>query len=428
MSKIQSIRGMHSVLPDETPLWQWLESKVRAITYRYGYQEVRLPILEPVSLFERAVGESTDIVSKEMYNFQDKSGEHITLRPEGTSGCARAVVENNMCYNTTQRLWYQGPMFRYERPQKGRLRQFTQFGVETFGMPGADIDAELIYMAWDIFKVLNVDRFIRLEINSLGTLPERKEHRKELVSWFNQHRDVLDEDSLRRLESNPLRILDSKNPDMQTMIEGAPRLLDFLGEESREHFDTLRTLLDNAGIQYVVNPRLVRGLDYYTRTVFEWITDELGSQGTVCGGGRYDGLVELFSDKKLPASGFAIGIERLLLLIQTTGGDNNIQHAPDIVVTCEQQEDNIEALLLANTLRQHLPSQKVFSDFSGSRLKRQHSNALKSGCRFIVTLNADRRLGLWDLVGNRHETLRLEEIWKTINAAGKSPFQTESPS
>lgn len=421
MSKIQSIRGMRSILPEETPIWQWLENKVRTVAHRYGYQEVRLPILEPVSLFERAVGESTDIVSKEMYNFYDKSGEHITLRPEGTSGCVRAVVENNMCYNTTQRLWYQGPMFRYERPQKGRLRQFTQFGVETFGMPGADIDAELIYMAWDIFKTLNVDRFIRLEINSLGTLPERKEHRQALVRWFNQHHEQLDEDSLRRLESNPLRILDSKNPAMQEMIEGAPQLLDFLGEASRQHFATLRTLLDNAGITYRVNPRLVRGLDYYTRTVFEWITDELGSQGTVCGGGRYDGLVELFSDKKLPASGFAMGIERLLLLLQTTGGDSNITHSPDIVVTYEDPEHNIDALLLANTLRQQLPAHKIFSDFSGSRLKRQHSNALKSGCRFIVTLNADRRLGLWDLVNNRHETLRLEEIGKTISTTGKTP-------
>ncbi len=421
MSKIQSIRGMRSILPEETPIWQWLENKVRTVAHRYGYQEVRLPILEPVSLFERAVGESTDIVSKEMYNFYDKSGEHITLRPEGTSGCVRAVVENNMCYNTTQRLWYQGPMFRYERPQKGRLRQFTQFGVETFGMPGADIDAELIYMAWDIFKTLNVDRFIRLEINSLGTLPERKEHRQALVRWFNQHHEQLDEDSLRRLESNPLRILDSKNPAMQEMIEGAPQLLDFLGEASRQHFATLRTLLDNAGITYRVNPRLVRGLDYYTRTVFEWITDELGSQGTVCGGGRYDGLVELFSDKKLPASGFAMGIERLLLLLQTTGGDSNITHYPDIVVTYEDPEHNIDALLLANTLRQQLPAHKIFSDFSGSRLKRQHSNALKSGCQFIVTLNADRRLGLWDLVNNRHETLRLEEIGKTISTTGKTP-------
>ncbi|WP_429619454.1 histidine--tRNA ligase [Serratia sp. 2723] len=419
MVKIQSIRGMRDILPEETPLWQWLESKVRNITYRYGYQEVRLPLLEPVALFERAVGESTDIVSKEMYNFRDKNGEHITLRPEGTSGCVRAVIENNMCYNTTQRLWYQGPMFRYERPQKGRLRQFTQFGVETFGMPGADIDAELIYMVKDLFKALGVDRYIRLEINSLGTLPERKEHRRELIEYFLQHKELLDEDSLNRLETNPLRILDSKNPDMQEMLENAPRLLDFLGEESRQHFTDLCQLLDQAGIEYIVNPRLVRGLDYYTRTVFEWITDELGSQGTVCGGGRYDGLVELFSNKGLPASGFAIGIERLLLLIQSVDSNKNITNKPDIVVTYEEATANIPALLLANRIRQHLPQLKLLSDFSGSKLKRQHSNALKTGCRYIVTLNADGKIGLWDLIKDHSEIVAEEEIWAIIEAESK---------
>ncbi|AML56067.1 Histidyl-tRNA synthetase [Serratia rubidaea] len=419
MMKIQSIRGMRDILPEETPLWQWLESKVRDITYRYGYQEVRLPILEPVALFERAVGESTDIVAKEMYNFYDKNGEHITLRPEGTSGCVRAVIENNMCYNTTQRLWYQGPMFRYERPQKGRLRQFTQFGVETFGMPGADIDAELIYMVKDLFKALGVDRYVRLEINSLGTLEERKEHRRELVSYLHQHQALLDEDSQRRLHSNPLRILDSKNPAMQEMLSGAPRLLDFLGEQSRQHFTELCQLLDQAGIEYVVNPRLVRGLDYYTRTVFEWITDELGSQGTICGGGRYDGLVELFSSKGLPASGFAIGIERLLLLIQTVDKHKNITNAPDIVVTYEDSASNIAALILANHIRRHLPQYKVLSDFSAAKLKRQHANALKSGCRYIITLNADGRIGLWDLLKDHSEIVSEDEIWAIIKANSK---------
>ncbi|QHA89881.1 histidine--tRNA ligase [Serratia rhizosphaerae] len=419
MMKIQSIRGMRDILPEETPLWQWLESKVRDITYRYGYQEVRLPILEPVALFERAVGESTDIVSKEMYNFYDKNGEHITLRPEGTSGCVRAVIENNMCYNMTQRLWYQGPMFRYERPQKGRLRQFTQFGVETFGMPGADIDAELIYMVKDLFKALGVDRYVRLEINSLGTLAERKEHRRELVAYLHQHQSLLDEDSQRRLHSNPLRILDSKNPAMQEMLAGAPRLLDFLAEQSRQHFDELCQLLDQAGIEYVINPRLVRGLDYYTRTVFEWITDELGSQGTICGGGRYDGLVELFSSKGLPASGFAIGIERLLLLIQSVDKNKNITNAPDIVVTYEDSTSNIAALILANHIRRHLPQYKVLSDFSAAKLKRQHANALKSGCRYIITLNADGRVGLWDLLKDHSETVSENEIWAIIKANSK---------
>lgn len=405
MSQLQAIRGMKDVLPTETPLWQWLEQKVKNVMHQYGYQEVRLPILEPVALFERAVGESTDIVSKEMYNFLDKSGEHITLRPEGTSGCVRAVIENNLCYNTTQRLWYQGPMFRYERPQKGRLRQFTQFGVETFGMAGADIDAELIYIVHDMFKALGVEKYVRLEINSLGTPSERKEHREQLVAYLTAHKDQLDEDSLRRLESNPLRILDSKNPDMQAMINQAPQLLDFLGQESRQHFTDLCTLLDAAHIPYTINPRLVRGLDYYTRTVFEWITDELGSQGTVCGGGRYDGLVELFSKKSLPASGFAIGIERLLLLIQTVGSGQNIDYAPDVVVTYDGQENNITALILANTLRQHLPQFKIFSDCSGARRQRQHTNALKSGCRYIITVNENGDVGFWDLQTKENEIL-----------------------
>jgi len=415
MSKIQAIRGMRTILPEETPVWQWLESQVRSITWRYGYQEIRLPILEPVSLFERAIGESTDIVSKEMYNFLDKSGDHITLRPEGTSGCVRTIIENNMCYNSTQRLWYQGPMFRYERPQKGRLRQFTQFGVETFGMPGADIDAELIYMVCDIFKALKVERYVRLEINSLGTVPERHAHRQQLVSYLEQHREILDEDSLLRLQNNPLRILDSKNPDMQSMIEGAPKLLDYLGHESRQHFDELCGLLDNAGIGYTINPRLVRGLDYYTRTVFEWITDELGSQGTLCGGGRYDGLVELFSHKTLPASGFAIGVERLLLLLETVGAKGSVSNHPDIVVTCEDPAHNIDALLLADQLRRHLPDFKVLSDFTGAKIKRQHANALKSGCRYIVTLNGDSRTGLWDLKANSQETMRPDDIWKKLS-------------
>ncbi|MGV3344486.1 histidine--tRNA ligase [Enterobacteriaceae bacterium LUAb1] len=409
MSNVQSIRGMRSILPEETPVWQWLESKVREITRRYGYQEVRLPLLEPVALFERAVGESTDIVSKEMYNFLDKSGEHITLRPEGTSGCVRAVIENNMCYNTAQRLWYQGPMFRYERPQKGRLRQFTQFGVETFGMPGADIDAELIYMVNDMFHELNVSQYVRLEINSLGIPAERQQHRRQLVEYFHQHQQLLDEDSRHRLESNPLRILDSKNPAMQSMLENAPKLLDFLGEESRRHFDELRHLLDSVNIKYQINPRLVRGLDYYTRTVFEWITEDLGSQGTLCGGGRYDGLAELFSDKSLPASGFAIGIERLLLLLHTAGSDTGITRHPDIVVTCADPEKTPYALLLANTLRHHFTGLNILSDFSGSKLKRQHATALKSGCRFIVTLNDHDNVGLWDLAGNKQQILSAEE-------------------
>lgn len=412
MSKIQAIRGMRDVLPDETPMWQWLERKFHQMAFRYGYQEMRLPLLEPVALFERAVGEATDIVSKEMYDFTDKSGEHITLRPEGTSGCMRAVLENNMCYNKSQRLWYQGPMFRYERPQKGRLRQFTQFGVEAFGMSGADVDAELIFMVRDLFEDLGISQNVRLEINSLGTPEERQAHRRELVSWFTQHRDLLDEDSIKRLDVNPLRILDSKNPEMQEMIENAPRLLDFLEDDSQRHFNTLRTLLDNADITYHINPRLVRGLDYYSRTVFEWITDDLGSQGTVCGGGRYDGLAELFNGKKLPACGFAIGIERLLLLLQTVydGLNPQWQFHPDVVITSELEDGGIQVQVLACALRRDLPGLRVLTDCSGTKLKRQHQNALKSGCRFILTINAEQQIRLWDLQNNQQNLLAIQDI------------------
>lgn len=401
--ELRSIRGMKDVLPDETPIWQWLETKFRRLAFRYGYQEMRLPLLEPLALFERAVGESTDIVSKEMYNFLDKSGENITLRPEGTSGCMRAVLENNLCYQKTRRLWYQGPMFRYERPQKGRLRQFTQFGVEAFGMSGADIDAELIFMVRDLFQELGLSSVVTLQINTLGTLPERREHRKALVSWFEQHRHLLDADSLVRLEVNPLRILDSKNPAMQDMIERAPKLIDFLEDDSRQHFETLCHLLDEAGIAYQVNPRLVRGLDYYTRTVFEWVTEELGAQGTVCGGGRYDGLSDLFSQKTLPACGFAIGIERLLLLIQSLYDSNYPQwkSCPDVVVTSELEDGGVGALLLADKLRQHNPSLNVMVDCSGNKLKRQHQSALASGCQTILTLNNTGEIRLWYTADNR---------------------------
>lgn len=410
--KLKSIRGMKDVLPEETPIWQWLESKFRHMVFRYGYQEVRLPLLEPVALFERAVGEATDIVAKEMYNFIDKSGEHITLRPEGTSGCMRAVLENNLCYNKTQRLWYQGAMFRYERPQKGRLRQFTQFGVEAFGMAGPDVDAEIIFMLRDLFQELGLSAYVRLEINSLGTADERATHREKLVEWFSEHRSDLDEDSLKRLETNPLRILDSKNPAMQTMLEQAPRLLDYLNDESRQHFATVCELLDKASIAYTVNPRLVRGLDYYTRTVFEWVTDELGSQGTVCGGGRYDGLAELFNPKPLPACGFAIGIERLLLLIQTVSPADNPQwhFHPDVVITSEHHDSGLKAQLLAELLRQRIDGLSVLVDCSNAKLKRQHQTALQSRCRAIVTLNTNGEIRLWDLSGSQQVTVSEKQL------------------
>ena len=414
--KTKAIRGMRDVLPEETPIWQWLESKLRRLTFRYGYHEMRLPLLEPVSLFERSVGQATDIIAKEMYNFTDKSGEHITLRPEGTSGCMRAVLENNLCYNKTQRIWYQGPMFRYERPQKGRLRQFTQFGVEAFGMRGPDIDAELIFMVRDLFQELSLTQYVRLEINSLGTLEERQQHREQLIQWFTTHRDILDDESLKRLDTNPLRILDSKNPAMQSMLEHAPKLLDFLNDESRNHFSTLCQILDRAKIPYVINPRLVRGLDYYTRTVFEWITDELGAQGTVCGGGRYDGLAELFNPKALPACGFAIGIERLLLLIQTLQQtDNPFWHFhPRVVITNEIDDDGLYAQLIAEQIRQNINGLSVVVDCSGAKLKRQHHTARQNQCQIIVTMSHDRTIRLWDLISAQQLTVGEKELIKWL--------------
>ncbi|MFL1807798.1 histidine--tRNA ligase [Plesiomonas shigelloides] len=408
--QFQSIRGMKDILPSETPQWQWVEATLRTIMRRYSYQEIRLPILEPIELFQRAVGAATDIVAKEMYDFTDKSGEHITLRPEGTSGCVRSIIENDLCYHTTQRLWYQGPMFRYERPQKGRLRQFNQFGVETFGMAGPEIDSELILLSHDIFTALGIAQHVRLEINSLGTPEERAEHRAALVSYFEQHRELLDDDSLIRLDKNPLRILDSKNPDMQGMLEDAPQLLDYLSAESRQHFQSVCATLERAGIAYTINPRLVRGLDYYTRTVFEWITDKLGAQSTVCGGGRYDGLVNLFCSYQLPASGFAIGIERLLLLLDTLALQAPGPTHPKICFTCEDPALLSQMLLLGHQLHTLLPNCELCHDYSATKLKKQHQRAIKEHANIILTLNDATSLSIWVLASNQKATISPHEL------------------
>lgn len=408
--QFQSIRGMKDILPSETPQWQWVEATLRTIMRRYSYQEIRLPILEPIELFQRAVGAATDIVAKEMYDFTDKSGEHITLRPEGTSGCVRSIIENDLCYHTTQRLWYQGPMFRYERPQKGRLRQFNQFGVETFGMAGPEIDSELIMLSHDIFTALGIAQHVRLEINSLGTPEERAEHRAALVSYFEQHRELLDDDSLIRLDKNPLRILDSKNPDMQGMLEDAPQLLDYLSTESRQHFQSVCATLERAGIAYTINPRLVRGLDYYTRTVFEWITDKLGAQSTVCGGGRYDGLVNLFCSYQLPASGFAIGIERLLLLLDTLALPVPAPTHPKICFTCEDPALLSQMLLLGHQLHTLLPDCELRHDYSATKLKKQHQRAIKEHANIILTLNDATSLSIWVLASNQKATISPHEL------------------
>ncbi|MGL5527577.1 MAG: histidine--tRNA ligase [Plesiomonas shigelloides] len=408
--QFQSIRGMKDILPSETPQWQWVEATLRTIMRRYSYQEIRLPILEPIELFQRAVGAATDIVAKEMYDFTDKSGEHITLRPEGTSGCVRSIIENDLCYHTTQRLWYQGPMFRYERPQKGRLRQFNQFGVETFGMAGPEIDSELILLSHDIFTALGIAQHVRLEINSLGTPEERAEHRAALVSYFEQHRELLDDDSLIRLDKNPLRILDSKNPDMQGMLEDAPQLLDYLSAESRQHFQSVCATLERAGIAYTINPRLVRGLDYYTRTVFEWITDKLGAQSTVCGGGRYDGLVNLFCSYQLPASGFAIGIERLQLLLDTLALQAPAPTHPKICFTCEDPALLSQMLLLGHQLHTLLPNCELRHDYSATKLKKQHQRAIKEHANIILTLNDATSLSIWVLACNQKATISPHEL------------------
>ena len=313
--KIQSLRGMHDLLPDQSTTWQYLEKTVADLLGRYSYKEIRFPVVEQTELFKRSVGEATDIVEKEMYTFEDRNGDQLSLRPEGTAGCVRACTQNGLLHNQTQRLWYAGAMFRHERPQKGRLRQFHQIGVEAFGLNGPDIDAELLLLTARLWKTLKIDHVVTLQINSLGTSDDRKEYRGALVEYLTQHHQSLDEDSQRRLLTNPMRILDSKNQDVQKILENAPILSDFIDQESREHFEQLCAILDAANISYDINPKLVRGLDYYSKTVFEWVTSSLGAQGTICAGGRYDGLVEQLGGKPCPGVGFAMGLERLTLLL-----------------------------------------------------------------------------------------------------------------
>ncbi|HID44493.1 MAG TPA: histidine--tRNA ligase, partial [Chromatiaceae bacterium] len=328
--KIQAVRGMRDILPEQTSLWQFVEDTARRVFQSYAYREIRTPIVEMTELFKRSIGEVTDIVEKEMYTFEDRNGDSLTLRPEGTAGCVRACMENGLLHNQVQRLWYSGYMFRHERPQKGRYRQFQQMGLEAYGMAGPDIDLEVILLTARLWKELGIPG-LELQINTLGTREERQAYRKRLVAYLQTRRDELDGDSLRRLETNPLRILDSKNPDMAGLIADAPVLMDDLGEESKSHFDLITSGLEAAGVDYVVNTRLVRGLDYYSRTVFEWVTDLLGAQGTVCAGGRYDGLVEKLGGRSTPAIGWAMGIERLVGLYEASGGDPVVT-SPDVYI------------------------------------------------------------------------------------------------
>ncbi|ABA57414.1 histidyl-tRNA synthetase [Nitrosococcus oceani ATCC 19707] len=387
MKKIQAIRGMNDLLPNQTPHWQRVEEVLSRVLASYGYQEIRLPLLEPTELFRRSIGEVTDIVEKEMYTFIDRNGDSLTLRPEGTAGCVRSILQHGLLTQGPLRLWYYGPMFRHERPQKGRYRQFYQIGVEVLGTKGPDVDAELILMTARFWRRLGLQD-LRLQLNSLGSPAARIAYRERLVDFFTAHEDVLDEDSRRRLHSNPLRILDSKNPALQEIIEQAPQLLDYLDDDSRTHFEALRHTLDSADIAYKINPRLVRGLDYYTRTVFEWVSDQLGSQGTVCAGGRYDGLVEQLGGQSIPAVGFALGLDRLVALL----GEQGRLKAPipaDLYLVAVGPQAERESLLFAERLREAIPAARLQVNYGGGSFKSQLKRADRSGARWALILGED---------------------------------------
>jgi len=403
---IQAIRGMRDILPDETPLWLRLEDTVRRVLESYGYQQIRMPIVEMTELFKRSIGEVTDIVEKEMYTFDDRNGDSLTLRPEGTAGCVRAALENGLLHNQTQRLWYQGPMFRHERPQKGRYRQFHQIGVETFGMAGPDIDLELILITARLWRELGLGG-LELQLNSLGTQEERLAYREQLVAYLSAHHDQLDEDSRRRLHSNPLRVLDTKNPAMAELVAAAPSLMDLLGDESRAHFQAICDGLDAAGVDYVVNPRLVRGLDYYSRTVFEWVTDQLGAQGTVCAGGRFDALVDQLGGRPTPALGFAMGVERLVALLEEQQLEDD--RAPvDVYLVSMGTAAESAGLVLAEYLRDKLPGLRLLSNCGGGSFKSQFKRADRSGAQLALVLGereaADKVVAVKPLRGEGEQT------------------------
>ena len=416
---IQAIRGMNDCLPTQSPLWQKVENAVKNVVSAHGYNEVRMPIVEETNLFSRAVGEETDVVSKEMYTFDDRNGDSLTLRPEGTAGCVRSCIQNSLINRDEQRLWYMGPMFRHERPQKGRYRQFHQCGVEVFGLEGPDVDAELIMMTARLWRELGIDKHVRLELNSIGSQEDRVSYRTALVTFLEQHIDVLDEDCKRRMHTNPLRVLDTKNPDVQAILGDAPRLSDYLGEESKQHFAGLCELLDAVGIEYQVNERLVRGLDYYNRTVFEWITDSLGAQGTVCGGGRYDGLVEQLGGKATPAVGFAMGLERLVLMMETLEL-TEVRRSVDVYMVAAGEGTMIAGMQLANQLRDTVEGVRVMSHFGGGNFKKQFKRADKVGAVVALVLGenevADGTVVLKDLVAGTQETLSQADVAQKIAA------------
>lgn len=382
---IQAIRGMNDILPEQSPAWQYVEGVLRQVAAAYTYQEIRMPVLESTDLFKRSIGEVTDIVEKEMYTFEDRNGDSLTLRPEGTASCVRAGNEHGLLYNQTQRLWYMGPMFRHERPQKGRYRQFHQFGIEAFGMEGPDIDAEVILLSARLWQLFGIADQVELQLNSLASNEARARYRDALREFLRAHEDQLDEDSKRRLDSNVLRVLDSKSPETQKVLENAPKLSEYWDDASREHFQGLTKRLDAAGIKYVLNERLVRGLDYYNRTVFEWVTTELGAQGTVCAGGRYDSLVEQLGGKATPGIGFAMGIERLVLLLES---QNKVptEQTVDVYVIAMNDSAELKAPAVAEKLRDQVAGLKVQLHSGSQNMKKKLAKADKSGAAFALII------------------------------------------
>lgn len=421
--KIQAVKGMNDLLPVAqkdfkltAALWQAFEDIVASWTRSYGYNQIRTPIVEQTGLFIRSIGEETDVVGKEMYTFADSNDKlGLSLRPEGTASCLRAVVEHNLLYNNPQKLWYMGPMFRRENPQKGRYRQFHQVGVEALGFAGPDVDAELIAMCADLWNRLGIRQYLTLEINSLGNQDERAAHRAALVDYLQQHEDILDEDCKRRMYTNPLRVLDTKNPALQTMANAAPRLIDFLGEESLIHYQSLKNLLNGLGIDYVENPRLVRGLDYYNLTVFEWTTDKLGAQATVCGGGRYNGLIEELGGKATPSIGFALGIERLLLLVQEFG-QLTVNDAPDIYVMHLGAGTNLTAMQHAAVLR--AAGLNLYVHCGDQSLKAQLRKADASGAAIALIIGEEEQINntvtLKNLRTHEQQTISADTVLKLI--------------
>ncbi len=412
--KIQSVKGMHDILQQDSSKWQTLEHRIQGILNRYGYQEIRTPVVEKTELFKRSIGETSDIVSKEMYTFTDLGGESLTLRPEGTAGSVRALLQHGLYQNSPLRLWYCGLMFRHERPQKGRLRQFNQIGAEVYGLKGPDIDAELIAMCARFWKELGIDG-LELQINTLGSNESRQKYREVLVEFFNDHRAALDEDSQIRLQKNPLRILDSKNPEMQDLIAAAPGMAEHMDEESREHFLGLQNLLTTIGIPFTLNPRLVRGLDYYSNTVFEWVSSNLGAQGTVCAGGRYDGLLEHFGGRAIPGIGFAMGLERLVELMALPDSKEKDRQTPHAYLIIAGDSAFARGFQLAEELKDTLPDLRLLVHCGGGSFKSQFKKADKSGAEIALILGEDelekQSIGLKPL---RSESAQSEVAWSEL--------------